>query len=509
VTSQLVVLMSSLVHKHQSYQSAQGGLRPEDSSTSPTSPVVLRNRSDNSKPKNSRRRGFVLPESSSNNTPPDTSSTPTRDLYLNRTVKPSEASAIFGGSGHRKVEIKKSHSLEKKDISAPIVVVHKKNRAYNTYPGSNSPQRQQTVNNIKTAPPQVNRKKSVDNIGRKGGGGRMASRIQKTIKALYEGSNHNQQNSNHRKHESQRKHHHDKLQVVRENQVIDDDQMQQDYDVDMISSNDSPKPDKKQPRKSRSPKQNRRPFNPAKDVDGSRRFKWRGSVNKIAKKFGQGQTFPHGRTFDVHLEDCPQSANNEQIPQVVDLCCRIVEENGLRFTGIYRVPGNNGTIATLIEELNQKGPEGFDFEQDPRFNELNVVSSLLKSFFRKLPDPLFTNELYDDFIAMNRKSDAQERLNGLRRLVHMLPGPHYETLKFLVAHLRKVADCSDVNKMEVRNLAIVFGPTLVRSTISDNMTTMVTDMSDQCRIVESILQHESFFFVGEHEENPTFLRAFF
>ena len=76
---------------------------------------------------------------------------------------------------------------------------------------------------------------------------------------------------------------------------------------------------------------------------------------------------------------------------MVDLCCRIVEENGLLFTGIYRVPGNNGTIATLIEELNQKGPEGFDFEQDPRFSELNVVSSLLKSFFRKLPDPLFTN----------------------------------------------------------------------------------------------------------------------
>ena len=45
--------------------------------------------------------------------------------------------------------------------------------------------------------------------------------------------------------------------------------------------------------------------------------------------------------------------------------------------------------------------------------------------------------------------------------------------------------------MEIRNLAIVFGPTLVRSTISDNMATMVTDMSDQCRIVESVLQHVS------------------
>ena len=49
-------------------------------------------------------------------------------------------------------------------------------------------------------------------------------------------------------------------------------------------------------------------------------------------------------------------------------------------------------------------------------------------------------------------------------------------------------------QMEIRNLAIVFGPTLVRSTISDNMATMVTDMSDQCRIVESVLQHVSIFY---------------
>lgn len=46
--------------------------------------------------------------------------------------------------------------------------------------------------------------------------------------------------------------------------------------------------------------------------------------------------------------------------------------------------------------------------------------------------------------------------------------------------------------MDVRNLAIVFGPTLVRRTsASDDVESMVTDMSDQCRIVESILQNVS------------------
>ena len=42
--------------------------------------------------------------------------------------------------------------------------------------------------------------------------------------------------------------------------------------------------------------------------------------------------------------------------------------------------------------------------------------------------------------------------------------------------------------MEPRNLAIVFGPTLVRTT-EDNMTHMVTHMPDQYKIVETLIQN--------------------
>ena len=45
-------------------------------------------------------------------------------------------------------------------------------------------------------------------------------------------------------------------------------------------------------------------------------------------------------------------------------------------------------------------------------------------------------------------------------------------------------------QMDARNLAIVFGPTLIR-TKDESMVTMVKDMSDQCRIVESVLTHVS------------------
>jgi len=78
----------------------------------------------------------------------------------------------------------------------------------------------------------------------------------------------------------------------------------------------------------------------------------------------------------------------------------------------------------------------------------------------------------------------------LRLQLHELPDHHFETLKFLLLHLKKVVEHSTANKMEARNLAIIFGPTLVR-TADDNMVTMVTDMAHQCQIIELLISHVS------------------
>ena len=48
--------------------------------------------------------------------------------------------------------------------------------------------------------------------------------------------------------------------------------------------------------------------------------------------------------------------------------------------------------------------------------------------------------------------------------------------------------------MDAHNLAIVFVPTLVRPQ-DDSVVLMVRDMSDQCRIVELIIQHVSILYV--------------
>lgn len=44
--------------------------------------------------------------------------------------------------------------------------------------------------------------------------------------------------------------------------------------------------------------------------------------------------------------------------------------------------------------------------------------------------------------------------------------------------------------METRNLALMFGPSIVRPS-DDNMATMVTHMSDQCKIIETLIHYVS------------------
>uniref|UniRef100_A0A8P4JZU4 Rho GTPase activating protein 23a n=1 Tax=Dicentrarchus labrax TaxID=13489 RepID=A0A8P4JZU4_DICLA len=234
----------------------------------------------------------------------------------------------------------------------------------------------------------------------------------------------------------------------------------------------------------------RSPKPEGKDESGPPKSPWGINIMKKTKKAGP-------KAFGVRLEDCQPGVNNKFIPLIVEICCGLVEDMGLEYTGIYRVPGNNAMVSMLQDQLNK----GVDINPaEEKWQDLNVVSSLLKSFFRKLPEPLFTNDKYNDFIDANRMENASERLKTMKKLIRDLPDHYYHTLKFLVGHLKTVADSSDKNKMEPRNLALVFGPTLVR-TSEDNMKDMVTHMPDRYKIVETLIQHGLWFFADEQDKD--------
>lgn len=94
------------------------------------------------------------------------------------------------------------------------------------------------------------------------------------------------------------------------------------------------------------------------------------------------------------------------MPLIVERCTHIVETKGLGIVGIYRIPGNTAAITALTEQVNK----GLDEQtlNDPRWDDVNVVSSLLKLFIRSLPETLLPNDMYNMFIEADKES-GQER----------------------------------------------------------------------------------------------------
>lgn len=146
---------------------------------------------------------------------------------------------------------------------------------------------------------------------------------------------------------------------------------------------------------------------------------WRGKVVHGWKKFhGSLASLPPkgGHSIGVPLHECPPSAEHPCVPWLVSQCCRLVEAKGLETVGVYRIPGNSAAVAALSASVNGTGAP-LDLA-DPRWGDVHVVSSLLKAFFRQLPDPLAG--LYPRFIAAARVPQGAQRLAALRALVSVL-----------------------------------------------------------------------------------------
>jgi hypothetical protein len=84
-------------------------------------------------------------------------------------------------------------------------------------------------------------------------------------------------------------------------------------------------------------------------------------------------------------------------------------------------------------------------------------------FFREIQIPVIPFTMYQAYIDAMKIEDYNTRLIEIKNLVQQLPKVHYDVLEYLMRHLVKVAAKSDVNKMEASNLAIVFGPSLIRA----------------------------------------------
>ena len=89
-----------------------------------------------------------------------------------------------------------------------------------------------------------------------------------------------------------------------------------------------------------------------------------------------------------------------QIPSVVTRCIEEVELRGMDIEGIYRKTGGSGQVKVIQEGFDKM--EDYDIS-DPDM-DITAVTSVLKQYFRKLPTPLLTFDIYDRVLDSTSKS---------------------------------------------------------------------------------------------------------
>ncbi|XP_007552076.1 rho GTPase-activating protein 30 [Poecilia formosa] len=184
------------------------------------------------------------------------------------------------------------------------------------------------------------------------------------------------------------------------------------------------------------------------------------------------------------------TTSNQEIPLVLRSCSEFVEQHGI-VDGIYRLSGVSSNIQKLRGEFESDGSP--DLNKDVYLQDIHCVSSLCKAYFRELPNPLLTYQLYDKFAEAVAIQLEEERLVKIRDVLKELPEPHYRTLEFLMRHLVKMASYSSETNMHARNLAIVWAPNLLRSKDIEasgfNGTAAFMEVRVQSIVVEFVLTH--------------------
>jgi RalA-binding protein 1 len=166
-----------------------------------------------------------------------------------------------------------------------------------------------------------------------------------------------------------------------------------------------------------------------------------------------------GATLAEAVRYCAPVDVRVPLPAVVYRCIQYLDtKNAIFEEGIFRLSGSNLVIKQLKERFNTEGD--INLLTDEQFYDIHAIASLLKLYLRELPSTILTNDLRTQFITVMEMTDHKEKMAALAELVERLPQANAALLKYLISFLIKIIDHSDVNKMTVRNVGIVFSPTL-------------------------------------------------
>lgn len=207
---------------------------------------------------------------------------------------------------------------------------------------------------------------------------------------------------------------------------------------------------------------------------------------------GRQFSTPARPVFGVSLEDL-FNRDQSAVPMVVFQCMQAVDLFGLEVEGIYRVNGaatHVNALRNAFDTLPASAPQ-LDFRNPANFyHDVNAVTTLLKTFFRDLPNPLFTLAGYSTFINAAKVENDEMRRDALHQGINDLPDPNYATLRALVLHLHRVMQREERTRMGSSNLAVCFAPSLMGTQHQG----AIGDAGLQAKVVDTILVNATAIF---------------
>ncbi|XP_055366519.1 SLIT-ROBO Rho GTPase-activating protein 3-like [Betta splendens] len=196
-------------------------------------------------------------------------------------------------------------------------------------------------------------------------------------------------------------------------------------------------------------------------------------------------------------------ASGQQIPLVVESCVRFINLNGLHHEGIFRVPGSQVEINSLRD--------AFERGEDPLAEgtyDLDSVAGVLKLYFRGLENPLFPSESTGQLLEHAQIKSEAERAAQLKAVICTYPQPVIIVMRYLFAFLYHVSQYSDENMMQPYNLAVCFGPSLIRWDLDGEAEVLDQRLELQplinALVKNIIIQHESVFPSQNEVEGPIY-----
>ncbi|KAJ5315589.1 hypothetical protein N7476_005896 [Penicillium atrosanguineum] len=217
--------------------------------------------------------------------------------------------------------------------------------------------------------------------------------------------------------------------------------------------------------------------------------------NKQGGKMSQADSVPalaeaaSGGLFGTDLE-ARMEHEKSIIPAIVTRCIQEVELRGMDMEGIYRKSGAASAIQGIRDGF-ERNPFDYDIS-DPDL-DIHAVTSALKQYFRKLPMPLITYDVYETIIDSAEVSSVPGRVELLQRNLGELPRVHRDVLEFLVFHLRRVVERQEENLMTSQNVAVVFAPTIMRP---ESLAREMTDVQKKNDILKFLVDNCQDIFMG-------------